>query len=308
MYGGWSVDRFTVPMDHYICAICREVYKDAVSNNCGHTFCKKCISRVRGQCPVCKEQIVMQSPDFSVRKIIATSPFRCEYVEHGCEFISTITDIHNHQLDCSYKHIPCEKCETIIKMIDMEKHVNEDCIYRNIQCDQCFENVSFDSLDKHKNTVCLYQTIECIYCICSSKRHERHEKSCEEMIVPCKYVKYGCKYESKRKEIKDHEQTNHTDVLCDVLDRQLSLFTISHLHDGPFRIIGHPHRVYLCSDLDNDTCMYCHYQITDIQSNGLFLGYTCGHGCPFVLCINCIGKRRLYKSKRNIASTMLFSL
>lgn len=48
-----------------VCAICLEVYRDPVTTNCIHTFCKPCFAvlKVNSQtsiaCPCCREQVTM---------------------------------------------------------------------------------------------------------------------------------------------------------------------------------------------------------------------------------------------------------
>ena len=42
------------------CAVCSEVFMNATTINCGHTFCKSCIDKWQPQksnCPVCRTDI-----------------------------------------------------------------------------------------------------------------------------------------------------------------------------------------------------------------------------------------------------------
>jgi E3 ubiquitin-protein ligase RNF8 len=47
------------------CAVCSELFVEAVSVNCGHTFCTHCIAEWRkkkNNCPVCRTDIRASAP------------------------------------------------------------------------------------------------------------------------------------------------------------------------------------------------------------------------------------------------------
>ena len=55
------------------CAICSYFYVEAVSTNCGHTFCNKCISKwkeIRNNCPTCNNPINNIYPNYTIRSIV----------------------------------------------------------------------------------------------------------------------------------------------------------------------------------------------------------------------------------------------
>ena len=45
-------------MDSYNCSICLELLSSPVTISCQHTYCRKCISTIKGdKCPLCREPI-----------------------------------------------------------------------------------------------------------------------------------------------------------------------------------------------------------------------------------------------------------
>ena len=311
-FGGWSSDRFTVPMDDFICAICREVYRNAVSNPCGHTFCETClrqsIRQVR-QCPSCRIPIPPSVPAFSLRLAIQNSPIHCENHEYGCGVVCLLQDMTAHQQLCEFQHKPCDECNEQVQTNQLEHHQTHLCVYRLVACRQCQATVSFHEQESHIVTSCGQTSQTCDLCDWKGVREDAHLLVCPFVVVACKYKAYGCDVEQARNQMPAHEESSHTDCLCRTIDRvhqSMDQFQMAHLQEGPFRVAGHPHRVYLCSDLQTESCSFCQQPIKVVQTNAF--GYTCGLNCSFFVCIECVGQRRLYKSKRSLADTILLVL
>ena len=83
--GGWVVDFIVVFLlfvrelaeTQLQCAVCSELFVEAVSVNCGHTFCEHCIGEWRkkkNNCPVCRTDIRVAAPcKVSVRHLVITT-------------------------------------------------------------------------------------------------------------------------------------------------------------------------------------------------------------------------------------------
>jgi len=152
---------------------------------------------------------------------------------------------------------------------------------------------------------CPHALIQCELCGWTGKRLD-HENTCPKQLMACKYQLYGCSVKVPREDIIRHESENHTDILCMALieyRKEVEEFKLTQLQEGPIRITGHPHRVCLCSDLTSESCHFCHQRILPYKE--MYLGYVCTFGCPFVVCVECIGTHRLYKSKHNVMDMML---
>jgi hypothetical protein len=307
MLGGWSTDRFDTPMDDYICAICREVYRDALSSPCGHTFCQKCFMhaiRQTKQCPSCRTSVKDHAPAFSTRLHIMKSIIACENKEDGCDYKSPVSDIQKHQDECAYRLKPCTDCDDMVRMKHMEAHKKTACPLRQEECTLCGDIIIVYTKETH-NKECPQAIIQCELCGWSGKRVD-HTESCPKQITACKYHLYGCPVHLPREEIHHHQSENHIDLICQSVDRyrkEVEDVKLTQLHEGPLRTTGHPHRVFLCSDLTVESCHFCHQRILPYKD--LYLGYTCTLGCPFVVCVQCIGTHRLYKSKHTTMDIVL---
>jgi len=309
---GWSIDRFIKPMEDFICSVCREVTRDAMSTNCGHIFCSYCISRSSSQsrkCPTCREIVTIVVPNFSLRTTIMKSHVTCLYKEYGCTTIQSLSEINLHQQQCSYYHKPCTLCKELVRVTEQTIHDTTQCTYRFEPCPTgCGTSIQVLHQETHYRETCPETIITCLYCEWKGKRSEKHNEHCEEYRIDCMYKPYGCSVQCKRKEMSHHESENHTNIVCRAIDRtriEFQEYQASQLQEGPFKIQGHVHRVLLCSDMEKESCSFCNVEIEPLRDT--YFAYRCGKGCPVTICIGCLGKRRLYKSKHMLQyPSMLF--
>lgn len=307
MLGGWSSERFVTPMEEYLCAICREVYRDAVSSPCGHTFCKSCLKqavRQTKQCPSCRIPLLDHTPAFSIRLQIQQSLMTCEYKDSGCDYTGPVSSMATHQHECVYRSQPCDECEEMIRVTLLEEHARTSCPLREITCEKCGEWVVVQAKEQHDQKECPQTMIQCPLCDWIGRRIH-HVKTCPKQVIACRYQSYGCEIQVTREEMIAHEATNHMDMVCRTLDRykkEMDEFKWDHLHDGPLRIRGHSHRLFLCADLSGESCHFCSQRIRPHHES--YFGYTCTV-CAFTVCVDCLGQHRLYKSKHTIMDVIV---
>ena len=54
----------SMPLDRYFCVICQHLRRDPrLSVCCGHVFCKSCIDKVKGPCPMCRDENFVTFPN-----------------------------------------------------------------------------------------------------------------------------------------------------------------------------------------------------------------------------------------------------
>ena len=315
--GGWSVDRF-LPSDRtdaFLCAICREVCREAVSINCGHTFCNECMNKssqyYHNQCPQCRAIILNVVPAFAVRMEINGCHLTCSFKEKGCEFITSVSRMSDHEKECEYRLVPCTLCHELVVRKEAAIHERDTCKQRRIACPVCDQGIPFEGMNTHRLVTCPEETLQCVYCItheCPRKSLVKHYEVCPKIRVPCPYRKYGCSFTSERCEMVQHtESVNHLEIVCRYMDTKLD--APPSLLDGPFAVDCHAHRVVLCSDVKEEACHECEEYVEPEEDRGFCLGYRCVlSGCSYAMCPTCLPEHRLYKSRQNMAESILFML
>lgn len=128
---GFSTDMFlSEPSDSFICVICHDVLKDAVSINCGHTFCGECIDNVNhasnnASCPNCRAVLRDFNPNYVVRDVIGKMSVRCPDGAE-CGWTGQIMDLCVHGNACMLSTIKCnvQGCNHTCQRKDMADHLS----------------------------------------------------------------------------------------------------------------------------------------------------------------------------------------
>ena len=304
---GWSTDAFVSNMDAYVCAICREVCRNATTVNCGHTFCQSCITKscfeCPGVCPMCRAMVIQTVPDFSKRLAILGSHTHCFNHEQGCNEVDALSRIMEHTKQCLFRLVFCKLCLVEVAECKMEKHTNSECQQRLVPCHTCQLSVTYSFLKEHTTTSCPKMNTECKYCSWTGLFLDltTHKDSCLKTPRACKYQKYGCHDTITLESKAEHDsKTDHLSKVCHELDEQyhqVQNYIDSIRPDGPYSVISHNHKIFLCSGLDVHKCNVCNEAISKYSE--LSLGYSCRKlMCNYILCSKCFPKHRLYKSKQ----------
>ncbi len=111
---------------HFYCAICSDVMTNAVSLQCGHEFCEKCITHTIKVCPLCRSNSTDYVPSYEKRRRISALKIKCVNNGKGCEFFDAQSRISQHELICEYnekKQVEEKKIDTPIKTTEIERPV-----------------------------------------------------------------------------------------------------------------------------------------------------------------------------------------
>ncbi|KAM6984721.1 E3 ubiquitin-protein ligase TRIM39-like [Aplochiton taeniatus] len=94
--------------EQFLCSICLDIFTEPVSIQCGHNFCRACItkywdSRVLSQCPMCNEKF-HRRPDLHVNTFISemANQFRLSVEETVCS--------SRDELPAKPEDVPCDIC------------------------------------------------------------------------------------------------------------------------------------------------------------------------------------------------------
>jgi hypothetical protein len=304
--GGWVRDRFLKNMDDFICSICHEVCKDAMSLNCGHTFCQSCITRseanFKSKCPECRTFSMQLVPDFSKRMKINGCTVSCIYKENGCTVTDALSRIFTHEYTCLFKKQPCNDCFSMVCLNQIETHKQSECTHRMRQCERCMQSVRYLYREEHDTKDCPELDKTCDYCDWTGKNSQLsdHMQQCQKVPIPCPYAKYGCPTVVIRQDMPAHvREIDHLSFVCETveqLEQELYYTRMINQPEGPLRVRTHDHPLILCSDGMNDSCGHCKKPFV-AQHNQLVFAYYCTSGCNYAVCPDCMPIIRMYKSK-----------
>ena len=181
---GHPVDIFlSPPSDGCICAICLDVFKDAVSiKECGHSFCNDCAASLlaRKECSTCRVEATGVNPNFSVRDMIGSMQVKCfnqdedvnkrargnngevlAAVPEACTWTGPFDDLKVHNDDCQFKVATCpvEGCGHKCCQRDMNNHLTSgDGFIRHMDLMKSTTDKKIMDMEKsHKEMVASYE-------------------------------------------------------------------------------------------------------------------------------------------------------
>ncbi|XP_041473085.1 E3 ubiquitin-protein ligase TRAF7-like [Lytechinus variegatus] len=122
------------------CLLCRMVFQDPVITQCGHTYCRKCVtSRQFEKCPVDNMKLAVVVNNIAVNEQVGELLIHCKYGckpsqinlgeyevdPEGCPFTIRISDRKEHESQCGYAPVRCPNnpdCPLVLKM-NLESHL-----------------------------------------------------------------------------------------------------------------------------------------------------------------------------------------
>ncbi|XP_048759557.1 uncharacterized protein LOC125669151 [Ostrea edulis] len=154
------------PSKSLFCKLCNNVYKDPVMVTCGHSYCKKCVTRQsEGVCPIDNQGIAVVVANIAVSEQIGEMYIHCR---HGCRLSE---DGHSYEVDPT-------RCQATVKVSCRTEH-EESCDYMMVEC------------PNHTGCPQLLR-----------KDLEDHIKTC--CNVRCPHHKYSCEFTGTQEELQEH--------------------------------------------------------------------------------------------------------
>ena len=216
-------------LEHFKCEFCGDILADPVQFMCEdvvHTCCDYCLDK---ECPVCKKiEHDGSSVSFSeenhpftdkLNRIILELEVKCKFQPAGCPWTGKLKELFgfygekDHLSVCQFNIVKChnEGCKEIMHGRCLEEH-DKLCLYFQVNCN-CGKSMLRKDMADHIKVECPLAPSECKLCGAIMKRnlletHLREEVSgippCPEAMVDCKFKKYGCNEQIKRKDIQFH--------------------------------------------------------------------------------------------------------
>jgi hypothetical protein len=201
-------------LEEMICAICKGVMREPVTDSCGHAYGKRCIEAYvegNGSCPINK-RIPISCNQLSVclpfKNVIGKLQVKCPNNDY-CKWSGRLEQLESHtENDCSHEEVTCpnKNCGVKNPRWIMKDHLS-NCQHRLSKCSLCESIVAFKDRHDHEDN-CPEQSIMCPFqCGCQIKRKniDRHfQMECGEVTIECEYKAHGCQHTGKRKEVAEH--------------------------------------------------------------------------------------------------------
>lgn len=230
---GYDLDFLDPKDDKYTCPICLLVLREPLQTECGHRFCRVCISRwlrdSEGRCPVDNERLQEHQlfPDNFAKREILSLKVKCPNVKEGCDSIFILKQLGKHFEQCNYVSIPCpNKCTDILLRKDLDQHLTKLCQKRLVPCPQCHVDILAVDFKTHED-ICPLAMVNCHFCGYSLMREQlaRHvDHDCPKAIVCCDFMAVGCNEKVERNEMARHMNESTQVHLRLMLSSLLSFF------------------------------------------------------------------------------------
>ncbi|KAI1294943.1 E3 ubiquitin-protein ligase NRDP1 [Halotydeus destructor] len=93
--------------EEFTCVICCGIIREPVVTQCGHTFCRNCVTRwikTERNCPVCRKPCSkLCKPPVIIKNLLGRMKIRCEHEDKGCTEIMTLDSLRHHLKICDFR-------------------------------------------------------------------------------------------------------------------------------------------------------------------------------------------------------------
>ncbi|KAI9221058.1 hypothetical protein BC828DRAFT_382069 [Blastocladiella britannica] len=123
------------PNSNLVCPVCASVFVDAVSLECGHALCQRCLAQAlasgganQRRCPVCRQPVARDPvPSYALRSLADELLVQCPNEPLGCAVTPARTRARTHALnECTYRPVSCPHCGSTVAESALAAHQASD--------------------------------------------------------------------------------------------------------------------------------------------------------------------------------------
>jgi hypothetical protein len=226
-------------LDIITCPICQNLVWDIVDcDQCGNLFCRNCIkdatTKVGDSCPICRKSPFQSTECKALKKIFANIKLKCP--NKPCQESIEYSDYLFHQEKCKYRKYHCiiEGCNyenTLNEIDNMEKH-SKECPYRMINCMYCKKLIKIINMDNHLNNEC-EQIVKCYNCNYQMKRSYFNSKHNDLDCLKCRMNRYMDLYNKEKKKLDEltYNHQNEINQIKDFYENRIGLINRQYLSE-----------------------------------------------------------------------------
>eukprot|EP01064_Diplonema_japonicum_P025649 TRINITY_DN37062_c0_g1_i1.p1 TRINITY_DN37062_c0_g1~~TRINITY_DN37062_c0_g1_i1.p1 ORF type:complete len:424 (+),score=61.42 TRINITY_DN37062_c0_g1_i1:37-1308(+) len=199
------------------CAVCRLPFVEPHCMPCGHTFCMRCLERVKSgeeiSCPVCKDKhkwCDVRKSDRALYGLLDNLVVRCPNAEYGCTLCVPRGEVATHvQKYCEMAIIDCpiKGCLHQCCRQDLNTHM-ASCPFRVKTCEACGKQMPYLHLQTHIPSCGGKELRACPHCdgteFGAGVSVRDHLSKCEEQLASCVHKNIGCEKKLKKGDMAEH--------------------------------------------------------------------------------------------------------
>uniref|UniRef100_A0A4W3J2P4 TNF receptor-associated factor n=1 Tax=Callorhinchus milii TaxID=7868 RepID=A0A4W3J2P4_CALMI len=163
--------------DKYLCVECHGILRKPFQVQCGHRFCASClkwiVSSSPQKCAACIEEDIYEDPtsilnetsafpDNAARREVESMLAVC--INQGCSWKGTVRQYETtHEGRCEFMQVHCEACRSLVRQVDLARHLERECLERSLNCKFCKSSFHYKEIKAH-DEICPKFPITCEWC------------------------------------------------------------------------------------------------------------------------------------------------
>uniref|UniRef100_A0A4W3J001 TNF receptor-associated factor n=1 Tax=Callorhinchus milii TaxID=7868 RepID=A0A4W3J001_CALMI len=207
--------------DKYLCVECHGILRKPFQVQCGHRFCASClkwiVSSSPQKCAACIEEDIYEDPtsilnetsafpDNAARREVESMLAVC--INQGCSWKGTVRQYETtHEGRCEFMQVHCEACRSLVRQVDLARHLERECLERSLNCKFCKSSFHYKEIKAH-DEICPKFPITCEWCgkrKIPREKYTDHLRGCGKVKLPCRFCAIGCDATAEKESLMEHE-------------------------------------------------------------------------------------------------------